>query len=161
MDMNESNLTKFFKPVSLLKCMIHSWCKIKMELYYKYDHVIEKRLSYEVLIWNCRMGLSLHQHGHSHSGHSHGDNPNMENGLDDDLKGEHSKKNINVRAAFIHVLGDFIQSIGVFVAALVIYFKVQWIFINFLLIIHSFFSFFFSYKLERKFFLIYLLARSS
>jgi len=77
------------------------------------------------------MGLSLHQHGHSHGGHSHGDNPNIENGLDDDLKGEHSKKNINVRAAFIHVLGDFIQSIGVFVAALVIYFKVQRIFINF------------------------------
>lgn len=39
-------------------------------------------------------------HGHGH-GHSH---------------------NINVRAAFIHVLGDFIQSVGVLVAALLIYF---------------------------------------
>jgi len=39
--------------------------------------------------------------------------------------GEYSKKNINVRAAFIHVLGDFIQSMGVFIAALVIYFKVS------------------------------------
>jgi len=75
------------------------------------------------------MGLSLHQHDHSHAGHSHeGHNydrsSDMENELDDDLKGEYSKKNINVRAAFIHVLGDFIQSIGVFIAALVIYFKV-------------------------------------
>lgn len=68
------------------------------------------------------MGLSLHQHGHSHGGHSHGGHSHdMENG---DIKGEHQKRNINVRAAFIHVLGDFIQSIGVFVAALVIYFKV-------------------------------------
>ncbi|XP_037046643.1 zinc transporter 2 [Bradysia coprophila] len=33
---------------------------------------------------------------------------------------EFSKKNINIQAAVIHVLGDFIQSIGVFVAALVI-----------------------------------------
>jgi len=31
--------------------------------------------------------------------------------------------NINVRAAFIHVIGDFLQSLGVLVAALVIYFK--------------------------------------
>lgn len=67
------------------------------------------------------MGLSLHQHGHSHGGHSHGD---IEIANDDDLKEEHSKKNINVRAAFIHVLGDFIQSIGVLIAALIIYFKV-------------------------------------
>uniref|UniRef100_A0A6M2DU55 Putative zn2+ transporter msc2 cation diffusion facilitator superfamily n=1 Tax=Xenopsylla cheopis TaxID=163159 RepID=A0A6M2DU55_XENCH len=58
------------------------------------------------------MGLSLHQHGHSHGGgssHSHGE-----------------KENINVRAAFIHVIGDFIQSFGVFVAALVIYYKPSW-----------------------------------
>lgn len=72
------------------------------------------------------MGLSLHQHGHSHgghAGHSHGgghrDMESMHDG--DDLKED---RNINVRAAFIHVLGDFIQSIGVFIAALVIYFKV-------------------------------------
>lgn len=75
------------------------------------------------------MGLSLHQHGHSHGGHNHGGHNHVghndaESGLDDDLKGEHTKKNINVRAAFIHVLGDFIQSIGVFIAALIIYFKV-------------------------------------
>ncbi|XP_011860084.1 PREDICTED: zinc transporter 2-like isoform X2 [Vollenhovia emeryi] len=80
---------------------------------------------------NLVMGLSLHQHGHSHGGHSHGghshDRSNdLENELDDDLKGENSKRNINVRAAFIHVLGDFIQSVGVFIAALVIYFKPSW-----------------------------------
>lgn len=36
-----------------------------------------------------------------------------------------SEENINVRAAFIHVIGDFLQSVGVFVAALTIYFKVS------------------------------------
>lgn len=70
------------------------------------------------------MGLSLHQHGHSHGGHNHGGNNDLENVLDDDLKAEQSKRNINVRAAFIHVLGDFIQSVGVLIAALIIYFKV-------------------------------------
>ncbi|KAI8120982.1 Zinc transporter 2 [Lucilia cuprina] len=35
-------------------------------------------------------------------------------------------QNINVRAAYIHVLGDMVQSIGVFVAALIIYFKPEW-----------------------------------
>lgn len=33
------------------------------------------------------------------------------------------KKNINVRAAFIHVIGDFLQSLGVLIAALVIHFE--------------------------------------
>ncbi len=54
------------------------------------------------------MGCSLHQHGHSHGGgsshgHSHGGD----------------SENINVKAAFIHVVGDFLQSLGVFIAALV------------------------------------------
>lgn len=43
-------------------------------------------------------------------------------------KKKHEKKkpeNINLRAAAIHVIGDFIQSVGVLVAALIIYFKVN------------------------------------
>lgn len=56
------------------------------------------------------MGWQLHgTHGHSHGGGGHG----------------HSE-NINVRAAFIHVLGDVLQSIGVFCAAVIIYFKPTW-----------------------------------
>ncbi|KAK1126573.1 hypothetical protein K0M31_004205 [Melipona bicolor] len=79
---------------------------------------------------NLVMGLSLHQHGHSH-GHNHGhdshkSNQRIENEKIDEEDLSRDKKNINVRAAFIHVLGDFIQSIGVFVAALVIYFKPNW-----------------------------------
>lgn len=35
------------------------------------------------------------------------------------------KQNINVRAAFIHVIGDFLQSVGVMIAAFIIYFKVK------------------------------------
>lgn len=52
------------------------------------------------------MGLSLQQHPHTHGG------------------GTHSHDNINVRAAFIHVIGDFFQSLGVFIAAAIIYFRV-------------------------------------
>ncbi|XP_061166868.1 proton-coupled zinc antiporter SLC30A2-like isoform X2 [Saccostrea echinata] len=36
------------------------------------------------------------------------------------------KENINVKAAFIHVVGDLIQSIGVLIAAFIIYFKPEW-----------------------------------
>ena len=42
----------------------------------------------------------------------------------DQPKLQKKKGNINVRAAFIHVLGDLIQSIGVLIAALIIFFKV-------------------------------------
>lgn len=52
------------------------------------------------------MGLSLQQHPHTHGGSTH------------------SHDNINVRAAFIHVIGDFFQSLGVFIAAAIIYFRV-------------------------------------
>ena len=55
---------------------------------------------------NIIMGASLHQHGHAHGGgggeaehghgHSHGG----------------GEENINVKAAFIHVVGDFLQSLG-------------------------------------------------
>ena len=36
-----------------------------------------------------------------------------------------NKVNINVRAAFIHVIGDFIQSLGVLIAAYIIYYRVS------------------------------------
>lgn len=64
------------------------------------------------VVFNIIMGLVLHfgGHGHSHGGasHSHGHS--------------HGEKNVNVRAAFIHVIGDFVQSVGVLIAALVIKF---------------------------------------
>lgn len=80
------------------------------------------------------MGLSLHQHGPGSHGHSHGHGHSHDtdkNGKVDKSQEENAaarkteQSNINVRAAFIHVIGDFIQSTGVFVAALVIYFKVK------------------------------------
>ncbi|CAH1153464.1 unnamed protein product [Phaedon cochleariae] len=70
------------------------------------------------VVVNIIMGLSLHQHGHSHHGH------NSEN------KSGNAKENINVRAAFIHVIGDFLQSFGVFVAAICIYFKSDWMIVD-------------------------------
>ncbi|KAJ8984507.1 hypothetical protein NQ317_010978 [Molorchus minor] len=82
---------------------------------YEIDATIMLITSGVGVVVNIIMGFTLHQHGHSHGGssssHSH-------------------KENINVRAAFIHVLGDFLQSFGVFVAALVIYFKRDWMIVD-------------------------------
>ncbi|KAG5877578.1 hypothetical protein JTB14_003729 [Gonioctena quinquepunctata] len=70
------------------------------------------------VVVNLIMGCTLHQHGHTHSGdHSIGES-------------HKEKENINVRAAYIHVLGDFLQSFGVFVAAIVIYFKSDWMIVD-------------------------------
>ena len=88
------------------------------------------------------MALVLHfcggGHGHSHGGATvrpqpSGSNASSIDGHSHEAGIEHGhshskttkpkkRVNINVRAAFIHVLGDFCQSCGVFVAALVIYF---------------------------------------
>lgn len=84
-------------------------------------------------------------HGHSHGGSNHGHSHNDEasqspqevgsegsstqsSETDAILKTTKSKlkKDLNVRAAFIHVLGDLVQSVGVFIAALMIYFKPEW-----------------------------------
>ena len=71
------------------------------------------------------MGCSLHQHHHSHSDSS---SAHIESGH---TNHRHSfeakdKENINVKAAFIHVIGDFVQSLGVLTAALIIFFKPEW-----------------------------------
>ncbi|XP_021915914.1 zinc transporter 2-like isoform X2 [Zootermopsis nevadensis] len=71
---------------------------------------------------NLVMGITLHQHGHSHSS-SH-------NRAESQIESHSPRQNINVRAAFIHVLGDFIQSFGVFIAALVIFFKPTWVLVD-------------------------------
>lgn len=47
------------------------------------------------------------------------------NDSSDDGQKNADSHNINMRAAVIHVLGDFIQSVGVFVAALIIKFYVS------------------------------------
>ncbi|XP_073480823.1 probable proton-coupled zinc antiporter SLC30A3 [Aquarana catesbeiana] len=78
------------------------------------------------VVVNILMAYILHQsttfHGHSHgSGYEKiGESPT--GGLP--LLGPHG--NTSVRAAFIHVLGDLLQSIGVMVAAIIIYFKPQY-----------------------------------
>lgn len=73
---------------------------------------------------NVIMGVALQvggvPHGHSHGG---GGGETKDSHSHDHAKG---KGNINVRAAFIHVIGDFIQSLGVLVAAFVIYFKPEY-----------------------------------
>ncbi|XP_041102679.1 zinc transporter 8-like [Polyodon spathula] len=59
---------------------------------------------------NIIMGLTLHQTGH---GHSHG------------IRSP-PQANASVRAAFIHVLGDLLQSLSVLVRANIIFFKLEY-----------------------------------
>ncbi|XP_002716150.1 proton-coupled zinc antiporter SLC30A2 [Oryctolagus cuniculus] len=66
---------------------------------------------------NIIMGLTLHQSGHGHShGHSH--------------DASQPQENPSVRAAFVHVIGDFLQSLGVLVAAYILYFKPEYKYID-------------------------------
>nr|AKN21628.1 slc30a-8 [Schmidtea mediterranea] len=72
------------------------------------------------IIINLIMAATLHQHGHTHGSSKSNNETDKEHGHS---HGKSEKENINVRAAFIHVIGDLVQSIGVFIAALVIYLK--------------------------------------
>ncbi|CAH0488962.1 unnamed protein product [Peronospora farinosa] len=63
-----------------------------------------------------------HSHGHSHGGHV---NEDLENGQVS-LSSEKKLENLNIQAAYIHALGDFIQSIGVCIAGGLIWYKPEW-----------------------------------
>ena len=88
-----------------------------------------------------------HSHGHNHQSHKRKCEENISINIDDDDEKESllekerkaeeggGKKtnrkrrgidfrNINVRAAFIHTIGDLVQSIGVIIAGYIIWFKV-------------------------------------
>ena len=87
-----------------------------------------------------------HDHGHDHHGHSHGHDHHGHDHHGDELNGRNHvsinveegdievkrpmssvkklAENINVRAAFIHVIGDLIQSVGVVIAGYIIKFEV-------------------------------------
>lgn len=73
------------------------------------------------------MGLVLghsHSHGSSH-GHSHGHEGRRKISMSPSVRGQATDENVNVRAAFIHVIGDLFQSLGVLTAAFIIWFKVS------------------------------------
>ena len=88
----------------------------------------------------------LHQHHHHHGEPGGGSLSSLEDEENDEKKWWHkfipqqnkkkkdksrkrkrkSSRNINVRAAFIHVIGDLIQSIGILIAGYIIKFFVSY-----------------------------------
>ncbi|XP_053942461.1 proton-coupled zinc antiporter SLC30A2 isoform X2 [Cuculus canorus] len=62
---------------------------------------------------NIVMGVALHQTGHGHSHGAAGEQPNA-----------------SVRAAFIHVVGDLLQSVGVLIASYIIFFKPEYKYVD-------------------------------
>jgi len=62
------------------------------------------------------------EHGHSHNNASHGHS----HGHDDEDDDHPEVENLNVKAAFIHVVGDAIQSFGVMIAAAFIWYEPEW-----------------------------------
>lgn len=83
---------------------------------------------------NHSHGGGSHNHSHGGGSHNHGESHSSHNGNIESVSlnrvsrsGSLSteKQNINVRAAFIHVLGDIVQSVGVLIAAYIIKFKVK------------------------------------
>uniref|UniRef100_A0AAZ1X542 Proton-coupled zinc antiporter SLC30A8 n=1 Tax=Oreochromis aureus TaxID=47969 RepID=A0AAZ1X542_OREAU len=78
-------------------------------------------------------GLSFHGHGHSHKkGRDKNQISNSTHSNDDctDVEQNHGRRaqqaNASVRAAFVHVLGDLLQSISVLVSAIIIFFKPEY-----------------------------------
>ncbi|NXL89313.1 ZNT2 protein, partial [Alectura lathami] len=62
---------------------------------------------------NIVMGVALHQTGHGHSHGAAGEQPST-----------------SVRAAFVHVVGDLLQSVGVLVASYIIFFKPEYKYVD-------------------------------
>ncbi|XP_016138043.1 zinc transporter 8-like [Sinocyclocheilus grahami] len=91
---------------------------------------------------NIIMAFTLHQSGHGHShgglsgGHGHSHDHRKKNGhsnsnanhydVEKHGSGKRQQANASVRAAFVHVIGDLLQSVSVLVSALVIFFKPEY-----------------------------------
>ncbi|NXK86807.1 ZNT4 protein, partial [Formicarius rufipectus] len=73
---------------------------------------------------NLIMGFLLNQSGHLHS-HSHS-HPHSHVPQPHSVGTAHGHSSLAVRAAFVHALGDLVQSIGVLVAAYIIRFKPEY-----------------------------------
>ena len=66
-------------------------------------------------------GICQIPHSHSHHNHSHLDETASSDEESEEGEGNHKNHHhINIRAALIHVLGDFIQSIGVLISSVMI-----------------------------------------
>ncbi|KAL3109064.1 hypothetical protein niasHT_012626 [Heterodera trifolii] len=78
------------------------------------------------LVWHTAGSNAAVAHGHSHSLTSAKSATAAEEGgsvtSETEYQHEHHHKNLNIRAAFVHVLGDLVQSLGVLIAALIIKF---------------------------------------
>ncbi|KAM7405861.1 hypothetical protein PAMP_000281 [Pampus punctatissimus] len=76
---------------------------------------------------NLIMGFLLNQGGHlhSHGGHGHSHGSAAASGSQPSGSGQQQKQqgSLAVRAAFIHALGDLLQSVGVLIAAYIVRFK--------------------------------------
>ncbi|CAD7933380.1 unnamed protein product [Amoebophrya sp. A120] len=62
-------------------------------------------------------------HGHSHGAHNHHKNSSDEHDEVDEPIDHEAQQSLAMRAAFIHVIGDLIQSVGVIIAGALIYLK--------------------------------------
>jgi solute carrier family 30 (zinc transporter), member 2 len=70
-------------------------------------------------------GGSDHESDHGH-GHGHGDVELGNGSKKSDKTKSHQLENLNIQAAYIHALGDFLQSIGVCIAGALIWYNPSW-----------------------------------
>ncbi|GCC19460.1 hypothetical protein chiPu_0000008 [Chiloscyllium punctatum] len=83
---------------------------------YEIDGLVMVITSTFAVVANVIMGLALHQggHGHNHSATC----------IEHSAEAFHNHQpNASIQAAFIHVVGDFLQSLSVLISALIIFFK--------------------------------------
>ncbi|XP_073993058.1 proton-coupled zinc antiporter SLC30A2-like isoform X2 [Rhodnius prolixus] len=119
--------------IGALTSVLTIWVVTGVLVYMAVERIINDNYEIEAVIMlitsaigvvvNIVLGLTLHQHGHTHGNRSI---RHVEEAVDAHVADSSQRTNINIRAAFIHVLGDFIQSIGVFIAALIIFFLPTW-----------------------------------
>lgn len=80
---------------------------------------------------NSVSALTIKKKGKENHVHDHGKECNHDLSNQDDsgnylLIDDHKTENMNIRAAYIHIIGDIIQSVGVLIAAIILYFYPQY-----------------------------------
>ncbi|KAF6159652.1 hypothetical protein GIB67_034614 [Kingdonia uniflora] len=74
-----------------------------------------------------RITVTCHEHNGAHSKHSNEhEHEHSEPLLEKSSKDSKKRRNVNIQGAYLHVLGDSIQSIGVMIGGAIIWYKPEW-----------------------------------
>ncbi|KAK1357182.1 Metal tolerance protein B [Heracleum sosnowskyi] len=139
-----------FLSVELIWVISGTLIYAAVERMFHKNEEVNGKLMFVVASFGCFVNLVMvlwlghgHDHGHGHHSHDHGHSQSHHHGhtcaecTEEEFKSlvpsspvKKGKVNINIEGAYLHVITDLIQTIGVMIAGLIIWAKPDWLVVD-------------------------------